>query len=212
MNSLLPLALVALLDLPLDMQGPAGEPGHGAQMAGEIREICQRRCEVAAFPLSRTGTDFSASRYAEGIEKALAARVRVVVIPSGARAGLDPAGEKRLERVLKKARKAGVPVLAAAGTGLRNPYLPEPLRTLVPQRFEQVWVVAASGRTPFEDETLRNAQNFGPELAFRVQAPSSSQAAVRLAAWIALQGRKPLAQLRRQIREKLAAQSSISAP
>ena len=211
---------IALLDLPILASQAVGEHrSHGQTMVQEIEKVCASRCEPLSVVLSQTGTDLTAQKYAEGLAEALRLKADVIVIPSGARAGVHPLDEKRLSQALGRAASRGVPVFVAAGTGLQNPFRPEPLSTLIPQKFNQAWVVAAAGTTPFEDETLRSAQNFGPELRFRVMAPSSSVAAVRLAAWVGrrlsefrAQGRahESLPALNRQLRRRFGVALPLS--
>jgi hypothetical protein len=207
-------ARVALLDLPIRVdQGRGEHAAHGAAMVREIEAVCGSHCDWISVTLSESGRDLTARRYAEGVEKALKLQADVMVIPSGARAGLDSLAEKRLGRAIQRAWERGVPIVVAAGTGLQNPYRPEPLKTLIPQRFRHVWVVAAAGETLFEDETLRGAQNFGPELQFRALAPSSSVAAAQLGAWVArvmngmhpLQKPKALPSLLKKVRARFGA-------
>ena len=168
---LLPLpVLIAVLDTGAKGDWPNGwnaidssseiqdTNGHGTQLIEEIRASSQN-VNILPIQVSRNGHDLQADPLMRGIKYASAHGARIILVAMGMRES-----SPELEKAVLSAIEAGTIVVAAAGHGLENPFRPQPLSTLTPQRLPGVIVV---GEAPNRD-TYRVDQNFGPELSFVV--------------------------------------------
>jgi membrane-anchored mycosin MYCP len=190
-------ALLALIDSGLDPRADAriaaalapgardGDlrdvSGHGTALARRALEVC-RECRILPIAVTAEGPGITPPRLAAAITRALDGGARVINLSLG----LDR-GSAALRAAIARAADRGVPLVAAAGVGVPNPYRPRPLRELHPQSDPAVIVinsVTAEG-APNPDS------NHGPEITVSVAARpegawgGSSLAAVEVSAALA---------------------------
>lgn len=150
-----PGPLVALIDSGLNpradarFQGAAGridpsaspgdlrdDSGHGTALARRILELCPR-CRLLPIAVTREGPGITPQVLASAIDRARRAGARVINVSLG----LDQ-GSSALERSVREASSAAIPVVVAAGVGIDNPFRPGKLSDLYPQAYRDTLVVA----------------------------------------------------------------------
>lgn len=118
--------------------------GHGTSLVHIAAKQCPS-CEFVVFKTDRLTVANDAGALWVAIDRALEKGARVLLLPYAVMPTSDS-----LQAVLKKADEKGVLLVAAAGTGPRNPFQPEPIEKIAPQSWPSALVVTAaeSLRTP----------------------------------------------------------------
>jgi subtilisin family serine protease len=128
--------------------------GHGTSVALAVIQNCLD-CLVIPVKISNIGAGVTPADLAAGVRFAVANGARVINISAGL-----TQGSPELEGALRDAASRGVVTVVAAGTGVANPFRPEPLEKIFPQSYPDVIVVGAAKSLAEPDPLM----NFGSRL------------------------------------------------
>lgn len=159
------------------------QDGHGTKVALLISEGCGAiGCRILPIKVSKSGIGITPKILASAIRFATAQGARVINISFGLTES-DP----DLEAAVAEANLKNVILVAAAGTGIANPFRAEPLNKIFPQSYPSLIVVGAARSLEMPDLL----SNFGPELDVvvtddtKMELMGSSFAAAKVSAEIA---------------------------
>ena len=156
--------------------------GHGTKVALIVTQVCgDSGCRLLPVKMTKSGVGMTPKDLAEGIRFAVAAGARVINISAGMTHGSD-----ELKAAVAEAAARGVVIVAAAGTGISNPFRSDDLSKIYPQSYPELIVVGAS-RTLDEFDPI---MNFGDALDLLVigqpeDASGSSYAAAAVSGAVA---------------------------
>lgn len=128
--------------------------GHGTKVAELVARACGD-CIILPLKVTSRGAGITPDDLAHAIRYAIYRGARVLNLSFGIKS-TSPA----LEAAVKEAHENNVVLVTAAGTGIPNPYRPDPLAKVYPQAFTQSVVVGVAKAI----DTLDQSMNYGDEL------------------------------------------------
>jgi subtilisin family serine protease len=141
-----------MAERPLD----SDSNGHGTQMAKTVLEECGR-CQILPLRVTTNGQAIDSVAVLLALKYALARRSKIVNVSFGL-----TRSSGTLADLLKLGSQEGVVFVAAAGHGTANPFEPQPLSKLFPQRSPSI-IVVGSGRARSGTGELRTRTRRGRE-------------------------------------------------
>ncbi len=147
--------------------GSSDTHGHGTRVASIILNLTQKT-KILPVKISQEGHLVSAAALAQGIRYALQARAKVINISLGTS---DHSSE--LENSIQAAHNQGVLIITAVGSGLNNPFEPQPIAKAFPQALPHVWVISTLLNWSQALHPERH-ENFGRQIDLSVLPPFES--------------------------------------
>lgn len=136
--------------------------GHGTQVALFAAKHCSQ-CKIIPIKIAKSGATVGPDDLVRAILYALEHKAVVINLSLGT---LE--GSQQLENAVAESAKRNVPIVAAAGTGIPNPFKPMKLTNVFPQAYQKYVLVISGSRALGEPDFL---SNFGPEMFLSVPAP-----------------------------------------